>query len=130
MSKKYQVIIKTRLEDRPKDHEMSAALILANNYFKSDLVFLRPESYSSPDLDVNGVRWELKSPLGNGKKTIDNNMRAARKQSDRVIVDFRRMKLHQTRALSRLNYYLKTGPHKFKAVTVITKDRKMLEILK
>jgi len=42
----------------------------------------------------------LKSPLGNGKKTIENNMRTARKQSKNLAMDFSRMKLHQTKALS------------------------------
>jgi hypothetical protein len=129
MPKRYQVIIKTRLEDRPKDHEMAASLILANNYFKSDVTFLRPEPKKTPDIEVKGVRWEIKSPIDSGKKTMDNNLRTARKQSDRVVVDFSRLKLHQTRAISRINHYLKTGPHKFKQVVIITKDKKVLEIL-
>jgi hypothetical protein len=78
---KYEVIVKTDVNNRPKDHEMSAALILANYYFKTDVVFLRPLANHTPDLDVNGIKWEIKSPMGNGKKTIDNNFRMARKQS-------------------------------------------------
>jgi len=53
---KYKVIVKTNIIDHPKDHEMRAALILANKYFKSDVVFLRRESYKTPDLDIGGVK--------------------------------------------------------------------------
>ena len=78
---KYKVIVETGVIDRPQDHEIKAALIVANGYFKSEVVFLRQSTYSTPDIDVNGDKWEIKSPLGNGKKTIENNLRAARKQS-------------------------------------------------
>jgi Contact-dependent growth inhibition CdiA C-terminal domain len=127
---KYKVIIETDIINRPKDHEMKAALIVANEYFKFDVIFLRPEVYKTPDLKVKDTKWELKSPLGNGKKTIENNMRAARKQSEHLVLDFSRMKLHQTKAISNINYYLKnSSSNQFKRVIVITKDRKILEIL-
>jgi hypothetical protein len=72
--KKYEVIIKTDLVDLPKEHELSAALLLAY-HFKSDVVFLRPQTDRTPDIEVKGIKWEIKSPKGNGKKTIENNLR-------------------------------------------------------
>lgn len=57
---KYEVVIKTDLKDSPKDHELSAALILAD-YFKSDVVFLRPRLDKTPDIDVNGMSWRSKA---------------------------------------------------------------------
>ncbi|MEI6054394.1 MAG: hypothetical protein WCQ49_03475 [Candidatus Saccharibacteria bacterium] len=127
---KYKVIVETDIINRPKDHEMKAALIVANEYFKFDVIFLRPEAYKTPDLKAKGIKWELKSPIGNGKKTIENNMRAARKQSEYLVLDFSRIKLHQTKAISNINYYLKnSSSNQFKRVVVITKDRKILEIL-
>lgn len=125
---KYQVIIKTDLLDRPEDHELSAALILAA-HFKSDVIFLRPESRKTPDIDVSGTKWEIKSPRGNGKKTIDNNLRTARKQSRNIVIDLRRIKLRQQNVLSRINFYLSAGPHGFKKLLIITKTRKVIEIL-
>lgn len=35
---------------------------------------------------------ELKSPLGDGKNMIKNNLHAARKQSINVVIDLRRIK--------------------------------------
>ena len=128
MNKKYKVVVKTSLEDLPKDHEMSAALILAY-YFKSDVVFLRPERKKTPDIDVNGTKWEIKSPRGDGRKTIDNNLRAARKQSRNIVIDLRRAKLHQKKAEARIRHYLASGPHKIKQLKIITKTRKIIDIL-
>jgi hypothetical protein len=125
---KYNVIVHTDLVDAPKDHELSAALILAY-HFKTDVLFLRPEQKKTPDIDINGTKWEIKSPTGNGKKTIDNNLRAAHKQSRNIVLDLRRVKLHQTRALARINYYLSAGPHKIQHLKIITKTRKVIDIL-
>lgn len=126
---RHEVIINTSVADRPKDHEMKAALIVANNYFNSDVTFLRPETYKTPDLEVNSVKWELKSPLGQGKKTIENNMRSARRQSKNVIIDFSRMKLHQTKALANVRYYIQKYPRQFEQVLVIAKDERVIEVL-
>ena len=74
-------------------------------------------------------KWEIKSPLGKGKKTIENNLRAARKQSRNLIVDFNRMKLHQTKAVTNIRFYLKNTPNQFDRVIVITKNKKIIEIV-
>jgi len=126
---RYEVIVDTSVADRPKDHEMKAALIVANSYFRSNVVFLRPEIYKTPDLEINAIRWELKSPLGQGKKTIENNMRAARRQSKNLIIDFSRMKLHQTKAIANIRFYIQQYPRQFEHIIVITKDGRVIEIL-
>jgi hypothetical protein len=125
---KYRVIVKTDLVDVPKEHELSAAVILAY-HFQTDVVFLRPETKKTPDIEVNGTKWEIKSPRGKGKKTIDNNLRAAHKQSRDVVLDLRRSKLHQNKASSRINYYLSAGPHHIKHLKIITKTQKIIDIL-
>ncbi len=126
---RYKVVIETGIIDRPQDHEMKAALIIANEYFKSDIIFLRQSTYSTPDIDVNGEKWEIKSPLGQGKKTIENNLRAARKQSRNLIVDFSRMKLHQTKAITNIRFYLKNTPDQFNKIVIITKSKRIIEIV-
>lgn len=125
---KYEVIVKTDPVDSPKDHEMSAALLLAY-HFKANVIFLRPERKKSPDIDVGGTKWEIKSPKGNGKKTIDNNLRTARRQSRYIVLDLRRAKLHQSKAEARIRHYLVSGPHNIKQIKIITKHRKIIDIL-
>ena len=105
-------------------------MLVANEYFRMDVTFIRQGNQSStPDLDVNGEKWEIKSPLGKGKKTIENNLRAARKQFGSIILDFSCIKLHQTKAIANMEYYLEHSSPKFKKVIVITKDKRILEIL-
>lgn len=125
---KHEVIVKTDPADAPKDHEMSAALLLAY-HFKANVIFLRPERKKSPDIDVSGTKWEIKSPKGNGKKTIDNNLRTARKQSRHIVLDLRRAKLHQSKAETRIRHYLVSGPHNIKQIKIITKHRKIIDII-
>ena len=126
---KYEVIVKTDIKDRPKDHEMSAALILANYYFKADVTFLRPESNKTPDIEVDGKKWEIKSPKGNAKKTIENNLRTARKQSENIVLDLTRSKMHNAQAVARAQFYIRTEAHTIKRLKIITKHRKIIDIL-
>lgn len=63
------------------------------------------------------------------KKTIENNMRTARKQSENLILDFSRMKLHQAKGIANVNYFLNNSHSQFKRVIIITKDRSILEVL-
>lgn len=51
MKNAYRVIVRTSPKDAPYDFEIAVALIMAN-YFKTDVVFLRPISSNSPDLKV------------------------------------------------------------------------------
>ena len=124
---KYRVIIETDFRNRPKEHELSAAILIAN-YFEADITFLRPSCQHTPDLDIKGVKWELKSPLGDGKNTIKNNLHNARKQSTNVILDLRRIKMHQTKALANINYYFTSHRSKIRHLMVIAKSDEVLEI--
>jgi len=124
---KYEVIVKTDLADLPKEHELSAALILAH-HFRTNVTFLRPKYARTPDIDINGVKWEIKSPMGNGKRTIDNNFNEARKQSKNIVIDLRRTKMHQSKVNARISSYLST-PHHFRRILVITKSKKVIVIL-
>ncbi len=125
---KYEVIVKTDPQDAPKEHEMSAAVLLAY-HFQADITFLRPERKKTPDIEVNGAKWEIKSPRGNAKKTIDNNLRTARKQSRNIVLDLRRAKLHQSKAEARIRHYLTSGPHNIERLKIIAKTRKIIDIL-
>ncbi len=124
---KYRIIIEASFRDRPKEHELSAAIILAN-YFQTDITFLRTSRQCTPDLDVNGVKWELKSPLGDGKNTIKNNLYNARKQSKNVIIDLRRIKMHQTKAFSNIRYYFSSHRSRIRHLIIITKSEEVLEL--
>jgi len=123
---KYKIIIEAAFSDSPKSHEFAAAIVISE-HFKSDVIFIRPGNFRTPDFDVSGTKWELKSPMGSSARTIENNMRAARKQSKNLIVDLSRVKIHQQRAVARINFFL-SKPNQFNRVLVITKTKKIIEI--
>lgn len=125
---KYKIIVDTSKNNRPKDHEMLVAILLAE-YFKRDVIFLRPGVLGTPDLNIDGVLWEIKSPLGNSKKTIENNLRSARKQSSNIVIDLSRTSMNYYKAVSGIKAYLNTNNHDIKQLKVVTKSKKIIDIL-
>ena len=130
MKIKYKIIEALNEADPPKEHEKRATRIIAQ-YFKSDIIFNRKTNSSSPDLTVIRTNqiWELKSPLGNGKRTMANNLRDASHQSKLVIIDLSRCKMNNQNALSRINNFLDSGDSTIKKLLVIDKAKNVLEIL-
>ena len=123
----YRVIVRTSPKDAPYDFEISAALIMAN-YFKTDVVFLRPISLKSPDLKVKNEIWELKSPRGDSKNTIHNVFITSRKQSYNVVIDLRRCKMDERKSFSRIrDAYNKRRRRKCK-LKIITKRGEVVDI--
>ena len=127
MKNAYRVIVRTSPKDAPYDFEISAALIMAN-YFKTNVVFLRPISLKSPDLKVKNEIWELKSPRGDSKNTIHNVFITSRKQSYNVVIDLRRCKMDERKAFSRIrDAYNKRRRRKCK-LKIITKRGEVVDI--
>ena len=59
-----------------------------------DVTFLVPDrrrSAKTPDIEMNGLFWEIKSPTGRSSRTIENNLRLALRQSQNIVLDLRRM---------------------------------------
>ena len=79
--------------------------------------------------EQNGSMWEIKSPEGKGKNTIANNLKAASKQSKRIVLDLSRCKLRQEQALSRIRGYLSAGNHHLIKLVIITKSGKCIDFL-
>lgn len=125
---KYRVILESGITPIPQKHEILAAQILAE-YVKSDVLMLKCGINTSPDLKVlrTHQRWELKSPIGDGKRTIANNLRAASHQSDRVILDLSRCKLATGQAIARINEYMRSNKSKIKKLMIIKKDKKVID---
>ena len=69
----------------------------------------------------------LPNAIGDGKKTIDNNLRTASRQSSRVILDLSRCKMHQSKVISRVRNYVSYPGHKFEKIIIITKSRKIID---
>ena len=115
-------------EYRPESHELETAKFF--NKLGKDVEFLIPsrEKHSrTPDIKMDNILWEIKSPKGGSSRTIENNLRTALKQSENLIVDLRRTKLNERKALSQINKEFKMIK-KIKRLIVIQKNQKLLDL--
>lgn len=74
-------------------HEKIAADFLAAN-IGYDVTFLVPDrrkGTKTPDIEMNDLLWEVKSPTGKSSRTIENNLRLALLQAPNIVLDLRRM---------------------------------------
>ena len=128
-TKKYTVYTEKGADIKPWPHELAAAELLAE-YFKSDIVLIRRAACRTPDLFIlkTSIRWELKSPTGNGKRTIQNNLRETSGQSENVILDLSRAKLSDRQGISRTKNFFKTGRSQIKRLKIITKQLEIIDI--
>lgn len=126
---KHNVYVEDSKDSKPRPHERKAAEIIAN-YFKSDIIFVRRLQSKTPDLLVlkTNIRWELKSPIGGGKHTIQNNLRNADSQSENVILDLTRSKLTDKQGISRAKEFTKKERSRIKRLKILTKEKHLIDI--
>ena len=111
----------SNLNNPPEKTEFEVAKFFAG--LGKDVVFIRPSAIPKqrrPDILMDGVEWKIKCPEGKSKRTIENNIRSAEKQSNSIIIDLRRIKLPEKRCLTEINFNFKTKP-RIKRILVITK---------
>ncbi len=93
----------SQLQIPPEKHELATA-----RYFSEkgkDIVFIRPSNIPKvhrPDILMDGIEWEIKSPQGKAKRTIEQNFRQAIEQSLYIIFDLRRINVPESKCLSQL----------------------------
>jgi hypothetical protein len=111
-------------------HEKMAADFLATN-IEYDVTFLLPnrcKGAKTPDIEMNGLLWEIKSPLGKSPRTIENNLRLALRQSPNIILDLRRMdgRIPTNKILREVGHRFKDAKS-IKRLIVITRQQKHID---
>ena len=125
---KYQVIVPSNISPYPEKFEVSAAAILSE-HFKCDVEFIRRSNIRTADVIIGNVIWEIKSPTGSGKRNIQHQFYRALKQSQNIVIDARRSKLHITKIIRELQrQYLMTK--NIKRLLLITKTGKVIDFAK
>ena len=74
-------------------HEYRTALALARA--GHDVAFIKKsdvEHEHTPDVLIDGERWEMKAPKASSARAVERNLHRALQQSSRVVFDCRRMK--------------------------------------
>lgn len=110
-----------------RSHEILVFRVLLE-YFNTDIVCIVPSSHKTPDIKVDDTRWEVKSPKGKDKNTIENILKKAAKQSENTVLDLSRIKMSDDRALSRTRFYLQNNKHCLRRLLVITKDGTVIDL--
>jgi predicted transcriptional regulator len=126
---KHALITPTDLKPKPTDDEQVVASLLAE-YWKTDIKFIKRGSNTTPDILALATNqyWEIKHIRGNGKYTISDNLRKAKKQSKNIIIALSRTNMHPKIAENRIKFFLKNNPTGIKKVILITKSRKIIDI--
>lgn len=111
----------------PSAKELKVATILSD-FFKADVAFVERNNNKTPDFLINEKYWELKSPVGNGARTIDNVLRDATKQSDNIVLDLSFCKMNQQRAIARAKRYISVNSRGISRLIIIKKDGGAIDI--
>lgn len=123
----YQIHTPSNVNSDPYSHEMFAARAVAN-YFHNDVTLIkRSDVAKSADLLVKNVIWEIKSPIGDSKRTMQNNLRTADDQSPNVIINLVRCKMRPDSAINRIRYELGKA-NKIKQLLVVHKNGKVIRL--
>ena len=114
-----------------KTHELATVVLLTEMGYDITLI---PKSNKcgdrTPDIEMQGLFWEMKCPKGQGKYLIQNTLHKAARQSENVIVDLRRIKIHQTKCLRELEKHFMITSKRLKRMKIITKTKKIIDFKK
>ena len=125
----YNIIRPVNLKPKPDKYEELVAELCAK-YFCSDIAFVIRSSTKTPDITVlkTGQNWEIKNLRGNGRHTIEDNLRKASKQSKNIIVSLLRSPMNARQAEARIKHALNTANYGLKHVALVTKSGKIIMI--
>ena len=113
-----------------KDHEYSTVRILLNAGYDVELIPpSKIKGLKMPDIMLLGVAWEMKSPEGNGKRTLQNAFQTAAHQSNSIIIDLRRCRLPEENAMKELEKHFSLSK-RVRRMKVIKKDEIIVDFSK
>lgn len=108
-------------------HELRVAKILALAGHRVE--FLLESNLHTPDICLDGIEYEIKSPETDKISSLEQSIRTALKQCPNIIVDSSRMKMHEHRARRFLIRKCREQ-RQIKKMLFITKRGEILDIFK
>lgn len=114
------------LNTPPEKNELETAKYFAA--LGKDVTFIRPSSIPNqhrPDIEMDGLEWEMKAPIGSGKRNIEYNFRKAVAQSKNIIFDLRHVKIPEQQCIAQLEKEFSERPYLNK-LYVIKKNGELL----
>jgi len=111
------------------EHEYATVrLFLEAGYDVTLIPPIQSKGMNTPDMEMLGIIWEIKSPQGKSRNTIKHTFQNAGHQSSNVIIDLQRCKLTEEDALKDIRYHYKISK-RIKRLKVIMKDKNIIDIL-
>lgn len=109
------------------EHEYATIKFLLSLGYDIELIpTSQVKGMRTPDISINGVLWEIKSPTGNSKNTIKHTLQNASHQANNVIVDVRRCKLAEEQAIKDLEQRYRLSK-RIRRMKIVTKDEKVID---
>ena len=108
-----------------QEHELQVSNLLIKTGNNVD--FIPVGLLPTADLRFMNLEWELKSPTGSGRRTIEKNLRKALRQSTNVMLDLSRIAIAEDKCLLYLQNHIKNF-RELKRLIIITKDQKILKL--
>lgn len=113
-----------------QEHEHATIKVLLLAGYNIQLIPpVQGKGIKTPDLTIDGVPWEMKAPIGNGKRTVQNTLIRAGKQSENIIIDLRRSKMPENQAIRDFEKEF-FATKKLKQMKIITKKEEILDFSK
>jgi len=113
-----------------KPHELRTVVFLTEQGYDVELIpKVDKEGVRTPDIKINNLKWEMKSPKGAGRYLIQNTIQKAIKQSHNIIIDLRRAKRPQEKCLRETKTELEKSKS-LRRLKIITKKGVMLDFEK
>ncbi len=112
------------------NHEYATVRFLASLGYDIELIPpSRINGLRTPDIIMCGIPWEMKAPLGDGRKTIKNTVQIGSKQSSNLIMDLRRCRIEDSLSIKEIlrQFHLSK---RIRRVLIITKEEELLDFRK
>ena len=111
-------------------HEYATITVLTNE--GCDVELLRPsltKYVKTGDFMMLGLVWEMKSPIGRSRSTMEHIFQKAARQAHNIVIDLRRTKILDVRAVESLRKVFVTS-RSVKNLWIITKEAKIVKLRK
>lgn len=109
-------------------HEYETLVVLTND--GNDVELLKPSltKYTKTgDFVMLGLIWEMKSPIGKSRRTMEHIFKKAAHQSKNIIIDLRRTKIADEQAIVSLKRVFKTS-RSVRNLWIVTKKTEIIKL--
>jgi hypothetical protein len=81
--------------------ELTAKALIKYGHVVEFIVASGRKGENTPDVLIDGEKWEMKAPRGSTLKSVERNLKRGRWQSSKIVFDSRRMKKVPDKAIER-----------------------------